>query len=137
MTRVMAFGTFDVLHEGHRFLFREAKKFGDELIVVVARDVTVKRVKGRLPEMGEEERRSLVEADNSVDKAVLGNVDDQYKVIEKYAPDVLCLGYDQRSFVDKLPAEMKSRGLSPQIVRLPSHEPDKYKSSIIKRQRED
>ncbi len=45
MTTVMCFGTFDILHPGHLYFLRECEKYGDELIVVIARDATVEKVK--------------------------------------------------------------------------------------------
>jgi len=38
VVRVMATGVFDLLHPGHLYFLTEARKHGDELIVVVARD---------------------------------------------------------------------------------------------------
>ena len=46
MVTVMAFGTFDVLHPGHHFYLEQARKLGDNLVVVVARDANVKKLKG-------------------------------------------------------------------------------------------
>ena len=43
MTRVMATGVFDILHSGHLRYLQEAKLLGDELIVVVATDATVRK----------------------------------------------------------------------------------------------
>jgi len=45
MTTVLAFGTFDILHKGHEFLLSKAKSFGERLVVVIARDVTVEKFK--------------------------------------------------------------------------------------------
>jgi FAD synthetase len=42
---VMTFGTFDLLHPGHLHYLSEAKKLGDYLITIVARDATVERLK--------------------------------------------------------------------------------------------
>ncbi|HEY4500387.1 MAG TPA: adenylyltransferase/cytidyltransferase family protein, partial [Candidatus Paceibacterota bacterium] len=47
MKRVMVFGTFDILHPGHLYFLRAAKKLGDYLIVSLARDVNVRKIKGR------------------------------------------------------------------------------------------
>ena len=72
---VLASGTFDLIHYGHVRYLEEAKKIGGkntELIVIVARDNTVKRRKGKKPVMPEHQRRSLVEALRVVDKAILG-----------------------------------------------------------------
>lgn len=128
---VLVFGTFDGLHEGHKNMFEQAKKLGSKLVVVVARDETVDKVKGRFPRIREQERMQEVIANAFVDEARLGHKGDKYKVIEETNPDVICLGYDQRSFTDELGAELEKRGLKPSIVRLEAYKPEKYKSSLI------
>ena len=45
MVRVMAVGVFDLLHAGHLHYVEQAKILGDELIVVVAHDDTVRKQK--------------------------------------------------------------------------------------------
>src|SRR5207245_1761445 len=45
VVRVMATGVFDLLHPGHVYFLREARKLGDELWVVVARDSTARKFK--------------------------------------------------------------------------------------------
>ena len=59
--KVMVFGTFDIFHPGHEHMLKEAKEYGDELIVVVARDANVKKVKGRLPMHDENQRVFQIE----------------------------------------------------------------------------
>jgi len=54
--KIMLFGTFDIFHEGHRDFLRQAREYGDYLIVVIARDETVKNVKGKLPRNNESVR---------------------------------------------------------------------------------
>ena len=54
--RVLCCGTFDYLHPGHISFLKQAARLGTELFVVVARDENVKRLKGRYPDHGEEER---------------------------------------------------------------------------------
>lgn len=126
----MVFGTFDVLHPGHIDFFAQAKELGDRLLVVVARDSNVSKIKGRSPRHSEDERLRNVQEITLVDKAVLGNETDPYTVIEKYHPDILALGYDQsHAFVDHLEHELQKRDLHPQIIRLVAFHPDKYKSS--------
>ena len=118
MKKVMVFGTFDILHKGHLSLFSQARKYGDYLIAVVARDKTVVKVKGRLPRNNEKKR--LKEVSKHVDKAVLGYIYDKHKVISKYKPNVICLGYDQDSI-----------GLK-KFKRLKAYKAHKYKSSKIR-----
>ena len=128
----MVFGTFDKLHPGHLYLFREAKKFGDFLIAVVARDETVKKVKGKMPEKNERKRLENLKTISQINKVVLGNLTDQYLVLEDYNPDFICLGYDQHSFItENLKNEIEKRKLKAKIIRLRSYKPDIYKSSKL------
>jgi len=39
MVKVMATGTFDLLHMGHIYYLKEAKKLGDKLVTVIARQI--------------------------------------------------------------------------------------------------
>jgi FAD synthetase len=116
---VLASGVFDLLHLGHVRFLEEAKKAGGKnakLIVIIARDSTVEKMKGRKPIMSEDQRCALVESLKVVDEAVLGYEGlDIGEVIEKIKPDIIALGYDQpemerevRTFVDthKLPVEI-------------------------------
>jgi len=117
MVRVMATGVFDILHPGHVFFLQEAKKLGDELVVVVARDSTVERLKHK-PVMNEEIRRFMVESLKPVDRAVLGHEDDMYKTVEEVKPDIIVLGYDQKFSEEEIEEECKKRGLKVKVVRL-------------------
>lgn len=131
--RVLAFGTFDGLHPGHIFYLKEAKKLGDELWVIVGRDATVKKVKNEKPLSSENERLSSLIKSGYVDHALLGDNKDPYKLVSKIKPDIIALGYDQVAFTEKLDTILKKNGLKhTEIVRLPSHHPKKYKSSLIK-----
>jgi FAD synthetase len=133
MTKVMVFGTFDFVHPGHLHFFHQAKKHGNELVVVLARDSTAQYTKGKQPFFNEDERMLAVSALKIVDKAVLGNADDVYKVIAEEKPDVICLGYDQTFFVDKLASKLKEFKLNTKIVRLEPYLPERYKSSAIRK----
>ncbi|OGY79253.1 MAG: hypothetical protein A3B74_00150 [Candidatus Kerfeldbacteria bacterium RIFCSPHIGHO2_02_FULL_42_14] len=131
MKRVLVFGTFDGIHAGHRFLFQKALEFGDKLFVVVALDETVRRVKGRMPCWSQTERLDLVQKEPCVFKALLGYPGDKYRVIEEIQPHVICLGYDQKTFVDGLPEALEIRNISVRIVRLDAFYPEQFKSSIL------
>ena len=130
--KVLVFGTFDGLHEGHKNFFKQAKMHGDYLIVVVGRDSTVQRVKKRLPKFNENERLAVVERCEYVDLARLGNEGvGVYEVIKEVKHDVICLGYDQMVFTDKLEDKIKEFGLTIEIKRLEAFQPEKYHSSIL------
>ncbi len=133
MKKVMCFGTFDILHEGHEFFLKEAKKLGECLVVAVARDSTVLAVKKRKPLNNEAVRVMNLQKIGIADKVVLGYADDKLRIIEEEKPGIICLGYDQTSFTDNLVVQLRQRGLkNVEIVRLPSYHPEKYKSSLFR-----
>lgn len=115
---VLASGVFDLLHLGHVKFLEDAKKTGGEnakLVVIIARDSTVEKTKGKKPIMSENQRRALVESLKVVDEAVLGYENlDIGEVIDNVKPDVIALGYDQadmekqvRNYVDKHKVNVK------------------------------
>ena len=111
----MAFGVFDGLHKGHLYFLREAAKHG-ELIVVVARDSTVKKLKDKIPKRSEKERLRAVRRVAFVYKTMLGDKkQSSYEVIKKHKPDIICLGYDQ-SWLKKDLEEKMGGVVLPKIV---------------------
>lgn len=135
-TTVLMFGTFDVLHKGHLNLFQQAKALAENvyLIVSIARDKNITKIKGQAPHYNEIERLSHVANLDIVDNVILGSLDDYISHIVSIAPDIIALGYDQTSYTEGLEAKLKERGLDTKIIRLEPFEPDKYKSSILKRE---
>jgi FAD synthetase len=124
MVRVMATGVFDLLHPGHVAFLREAKRLGDELVVVVARDSTAKRFK-HTPITPEAQRLEMVAALKPVDRAILGNEGGIYEILDDVRPDVIALGYDQVHNEEKILEECRKRGLArAKVVRLPKFEGD-------------
>ncbi len=129
----MAFGTFDFFHAGHEFYLNKAKQFGDQLIVVIARDRTVKKIKNAVPTNSERKRLKAVKSKDIADKIILGYHKDKYKVIKKYRPDIIVLGYDQFVFTQALKKTIIDLKLNTRIERMDAHFPQVYKSSIIRR----
>ncbi len=137
MRKVMVFGTFDILHEGHRNLFLQAKQHGDYLIAVVATDKNTVEIKKRSPMHNEQERLETVQAEFNVDLAVVGDGSDPYKVIVEHRPDIICLGYDQHNcFEEKLANKLKEYKLNVLLVRLNPYQADTYKSSLLRKQQD-
>lgn len=92
----MVFGVFDRLHDGHRFFLREARACGDRLVVVVARDEFVERFKAKRPWQTAEERIAVIVREGLADEVVLGDeTEESWKVVKKYRPAIIALGYDQ------------------------------------------
>ncbi len=135
-TLVMVFGTFDHLHAGHENLFTQAKKLGTEVLAVVARDQTVKKLKGDLPDNDEKQRLQNLKDTEWAHKTILGDLKDKLKVVKIYRPDVIALGYDQFAFTYTLEKLLMDLKMDTEIVRLKPYRPDMYKSSIIKKQKD-
>lgn len=131
--RVVAAGTFDGIHPGHESFLRQARALGDELVVIVARDSTVERLKGHRPAKNEAERQASLEALPVVDQAVLGSVGRDYlATVVALNPAVVALGYDQWPDEAKLATELTERGLGHvTLVRLKAFEPEQYHSSLL------
>lgn len=134
---IMVFGTFDVLHKGHLNFFKQARKLSKQpyLVVSVARDINVKRIKKSKPELNENERLNQLSKVKIVDKVVLGGVRSYIPHVLKEKPNILALGYDQKAYTSSLKENLGKRGLIVKVVRLKPFNATVYKSSIIKAKR--
>ena len=117
MVKVMATGTFDLLHLGHIYYLKEAKKLGDKLVVVIATDKTVRRLKHE-PVNPEEIRLNLIKELKVVDEAYLGHEDDMYEIVEEIKPDIIALGFDQIHDENYINSQLKKRKLNVKVIRL-------------------
>ena len=141
--KVVVFGIFDGVHEGHRSLFRQARlRFAQslglpikdvELTVIVGRDSASLRWKNKKPRYSEETRRGLVSKEAGVDSAVLGDEEQSsYKVLEDINPDVICLGYDQDALEKDIKEWLSRIGRNIPLIRLKPHQPETYHNSLVK-----
>ena len=129
MIRVVATGTFDIIHPGHLYYLRESKKLGDELFVVVARDANV-RHKPR-PVIHEEQRRNMVASLKPVDHAVLGDLHDMFRPIREIQPDIITIGYNQHFDIDRLKHDLADHQLKADVVRIGTYSGDQLCSSRL------
>ena len=122
--KIMATGTFDILHPGHGVYLEESKKLGGEnaeLYVVVARDATVERRK-RVPIVSEEQRLELIKMLKPVTDAFLGDANGNvFKIVKEINPDIITVGADQDYDINKLQQAINNHGLNAKAVRI-----DKY-----------
>ena len=125
--RVVATGTFDIIHPGHIYYLEESRKLGDELHVIVARDANV-RHKPR-PVIGEAQRLRVIQALRVVDQARLGDPTDMYRPIREIDPTVITLGFNQHFSEDQLRAALAERGIGAQVVRIGEYSGDPCSST--------
>lgn len=133
MVRVLATGTFDILHPGHLLYLSEAKALGDELYVIVARDSMIKHKPK--PIMPEGQRLAMVAALRMADKAMLGSETDMFEPLREIRPDIIALGKNQFFNEKELEAQLKIHGINAKVVRIQSFEQCELCSSaaIIRR----
>lgn len=136
-TRIMVFGTFDGLHPGHLHFFKQAKKLAKNhfLIVSIARDKNVKKIKGEAPKLGEKKRMLLVEKSGLADKVVISGTKNYLPHVLKEKPEIIALGYDQVAYVENLKKDLKNKsflGFIVKIVRLRPHKEKIYKNSLLR-----
>ncbi len=129
---VLTGGAYDLLHRGHIITLKEAKSLGDFLIVVIARDSTVRRKK-RDPIHSEVDRAYLLNSICVVDVAILGDEKDHMRVVRRIKPDVVAIGSDQDHLEEVLKVQLKDQGMfSTEIIRLKADYEDLATSKLIK-----
>jgi len=145
-TKVMVFGTFDLLHPGHINFLKQASELarpqrqqparqcqalaggaglrggrGVFLIVSVARDVNVIKTKNQRPIDDEQERVRKISMVPFVNKVMLGGLKDPWAHIIKQKPDIIALGYDQGIYVKNQEAGIRNQGVKVLEAELQKH----------------
>jgi len=129
MKTVMAQGAFDILHPGHIHYLKESSRMGDELVVVIARDSRIEKRKDLV--FSEDERKEMIEALESVDRAILGSETDIYDTVQNVNPDVITLGYDQKHDRDEV-RELAEDTVGHEVEVLRIEGKNEYSSTDIK-----
>jgi len=94
-TIVFTNGCFDLLHEGHLHLLKEAKKLGDILIIGINDDASVKRLKGNTRPVEQLETRILhLNNTGLADFVIPFTEDTPLSLIEKIQPQIIVKGSD-------------------------------------------
>lgn len=94
---VFSNGCFDILHRGHVEYLAKAADFGDEMLIGLNTDASVKRLKGPSRPINDEYARAIVLAGlEFVSAVVLFDEDTPYNLIKVVQPDVLVKGSDYK-----------------------------------------
>ena len=124
MKKVITYGTFDLLHQGHINLLRRAKELGDYLIVGVTSD-SFDRGRGKLNVRNNVlERVEAVKATGYADEVIIEDyVGQKIDDIQKYNVDIFAVGSDWEGTFDYLNEFTKvvylprTEGISSTILR--------------------
>jgi len=130
-TTIAIFGAFDIIHPGHLYFIQQALSLG-KVHLVLGRDTTITKMKGRKPFHDETTRlQNIKRLDLGIDVR-LGYERDAYRVLSDIKPEIILLGPDQKIFVNRLHEELARRNLTTVIKRAKPLQLDYYKSSKIR-----
>jgi len=88
-------GCFDIIHSGHLDLLKEARSYGDKLIVGLNSDKSISKLKGpERPIIVQSERKKILLALKYVDEVIIFNEENPLKLIKKLKPSILVKGAD-------------------------------------------
>ena len=127
---VLTGGVYDIIHPGHIHTLKNSKQEGDLLIVSIARDSRVIKIKGRKPINNERRRTILVSSIRYVDFTLLGSKGDIFGVVKKIKPNIITIGYDQTHQISELRRRVKINNLSIKIKKLDSPIPHVKSSNL-------
>lgn len=130
---VMVFGTFDILHLGHKNFFNQVKKKVKNgfLTCSIARDVNVRKIKCKLPRNNEQNRKINLEKTGWVDKVVLGAKKNYILHIKNQKPNFIALGHDQLEYTENLLEKLQRVGVKVKIIRMKPYKRHVYRSSLF------
>lgn len=119
MKKVIVWGKFDGLHEGHLQFLKNARELGDELYILVIPDSAVLENEKKKPEHTAEERRVALSRLDFVTEAFIDSFDSGLLSILKLRPDIFAFGHDQKTrWEEQIQDYLSSKGLHPQDVHL-------------------
>ena len=114
---VLTNGCFDLLHVGHVRSLEQAAALGDQLVVAINLDASIRRAKGiDRPIQPARARMELVAALACVDWVVPFAADTPIRVIQRLQPDVLAKGGDWA--LDAIVGRAEVEGAGGRVVRL-------------------
>ena len=134
MKTVLVFGTFDVIHPGHKFFLEQSAEYGDKLVAVIARDDFVSSIKKKTPVHSQEERINHIISSGLVDDACLSDkITGTFNVVMKINPQVVCFGHDQIKLAESFKTWMDIHDKKIEIVTVDPYKRDKYSSTLRNR----
>ena len=104
---ILCHGVFDLLHVGHIKHFKEAKSFGDILVVTLTQDKYVNKGPQR-PAFNERLRAEAIAALSHVDFVAINTAPNAINVIKKFKPNIYCKGPDYKNHQDDVSGQIKN-----------------------------
>ena len=90
-------GCFDLIHLGHLEILARSADLGDKLVVAINSDMSIKKIKGNLrPIIEEDSRAKQLAAIEFIDAVILFNEDTPHNLISSINPDIITKGGDYK-----------------------------------------
>ncbi len=125
MKKIITFGTFDLLHEGHIKILERARNKGDYLIVGVSTDA-LNAKKGKSSIFSQDQRRAYVQALEVVDEVFFEeSLELKNEYINRYGANLLVMGDDWRGKFDWVSCDVEY------LERTPGVSSTSLKESIL------
>jgi cytidyltransferase-like protein len=115
MTKVLVFGTFDRLNAGHREFLEQARRFGDELIVLVVEDEFVTKYKGNPTVWSLKMRMNAVSRLTFKPKVYQEDIREGWKSLRTIQPDVIVLSAEQAGWRHRLDVLLQEYNLPTRV----------------------
>ncbi len=131
MKTVLVFGTFDVIHPGHKYFLEQSAQYGERVVAVVARDEFVNRTKRKTPVHNQNERIEHIKKSGLVTDACLSDiVTGTFQVVAEIDPHIVCFGHDQIKLVESFRIWLKENKKDIEIIMIDSYKRDQYSSTV-------
>src|ERR1039457_535256 len=129
MTKVLVFGTFDKLNVGHIAFLKQARRFGDELIVLVVEDEFVTKYKGKKPVWSLKMRMAAVRGLPVKARVYQEDIRENWKSLQTIQPDVIVLSAEQAGWRHRLDLVLEEHCLPTRVEVLPEKQTESRNSS--------
>ncbi len=129
---ILTFWTFDIVHSWHKYFLKQAKKYWDKLITILATDKNIEKIKWEKPFLLINKRIEEVKNLKISDKVLWWDETNPLIWLEIFKPKIICLWYDQVWYSENLIKYIKEKKLNIEVIRLKPFKEKIYKSSILK-----
>jgi cytidyltransferase-like protein len=119
MSKVLVFGTFDRLNDGHVAFLERARRFGDELTALVVEDEFVIKYKGKKPVWSLKMRMGAVRRLPFKPTVYQEDIRESWKSLKTIQPDVIVLSAEQAGWRHRLDLVLEEYRLLTRVEVLP------------------
>ncbi|NCN53169.1 hypothetical protein GW950_01755 [Candidatus Wolfebacteria bacterium] len=123
MKKVLVFGIFDGSHSDHDAMLKEAKRYGDYLVTVIAQGHIVEHLEGFQPNMDLQAQFNHLSTKDEVDEVIIGDKEKEiWQILNEQKPDVVAFASDQKFLKEKIEKDFTKLEHKPELKNLEAYE---------------